>query len=214
MAIYRLLSLIALVFVAGGALPRNVRAQAPVADVVTQAFFDGIINQAAADCAGKNFYTRQAFLDAVNSYSDFGWFGTADDSKREIAAFFAHVTHETGRAPQGPKPNSCLWVIFFRKIFPPSQVRSQLAHQIAKNEDASGQEIDSKDQRFSSERSIFPPTDQSRTSSQQADFGQRPNILAQSSSLKTSPAPINRELPAQKKGTLSPKNQTQRLVKH
>ncbi|XP_008222517.1 PREDICTED: endochitinase EP3-like [Prunus mume] len=96
MASYRLLSLIALVFVAGGALPRNVRAQAPVADVVTQAFFDGIINQAAADCAGKNFYTRQAFLDAVNSYSDFGRFGTADDSKREIAAFFAHVTHETG----------------------------------------------------------------------------------------------------------------------
>ncbi|BFG15878.1 endochitinase EP3 [Prunus yedoensis var. nudiflora] len=96
MAIYRLLSLIALVFVAGGALPRNVRAQAPVADVVTQAFFDGIINQAAADCAGKNFYTRQAFLDAVSSYSDFGQFGTADDSKREIAAFFAHVTHETG----------------------------------------------------------------------------------------------------------------------
>ncbi|CAL8992990.1 unnamed protein product [Prunus brigantina] len=93
------LSLIALVFVAGGALPRNVRAQAPVADVipgpslvVTQAFFDGIINQAAADCAGKNFYTRQTFLDAVNSYSDFGRFGTADDSKREIAAFFAHVS--------------------------------------------------------------------------------------------------------------------------
>ncbi|XP_021801673.1 endochitinase EP3-like [Prunus avium] len=96
MAIHRLLSLIALLFVAGGALPRNVRAQAPVADVVTQAFFDGIINQAAADCAGKNFYTRQAFLDAVSSYSDFGQFGTADDSKREIAAFFAHVTHETG----------------------------------------------------------------------------------------------------------------------
>lgn len=102
MAIYPrnnyLLNLIAVAFVAAGALlPTSVTAQAAVADIVTQAFFDGIINQAAADCAGKNFYTRQSFLDAVNSYSDFGRTGSADDSKREIAAFFAHVTHETGR---------------------------------------------------------------------------------------------------------------------
>ncbi|KAM1989992.1 hypothetical protein ACFX15_031290 [Malus domestica] len=101
MAIYPknnyLLSLIAVAFVAAGALlPTSVTAQTPVSDIVTQAFFDGIINQAAADCAGKNFYTRQSFLDAVNSYSDFGSTGSADDSKREIAAFFAHVTHETG----------------------------------------------------------------------------------------------------------------------
>ncbi|XP_020578990.1 chitinase 5 [Phalaenopsis equestris] len=68
-----------------------------VADVVTQAFFDGIIGQAGSGCEGKTFYTRQAFLDAVNQkYSDFGQDATADDSKREIAAFFAHVTHETG----------------------------------------------------------------------------------------------------------------------
>ncbi|XP_009368179.2 endochitinase EP3-like [Pyrus x bretschneideri] len=101
MAIYPrnnyLLNLIAVAFVAAGALlPTSVTAQAAVGDIVTQAFFDGIINQAAADCAGKNFYTRQSFLDAVNSYSDFGRTGSADDSKREIAAFFAHVTHETG----------------------------------------------------------------------------------------------------------------------
>ncbi|GLT66499.1 hypothetical protein SLA2020_388600 [Shorea laevis] len=51
---------------------------------------------ASGDCAGKSFYTRAAFLDALNSYTEFGTTGTADDSKREIAAFFAHVTHETG----------------------------------------------------------------------------------------------------------------------
>uniref|UniRef100_A0A2P2IRY0 chitinase n=1 Tax=Rhizophora mucronata TaxID=61149 RepID=A0A2P2IRY0_RHIMU len=67
-----------------------------VAAVVTPAFFNGIINQAAASCAGKSFYTRDAFLTAVNSYSQFGKLGSSDDSKREIAAFFAHVTHETG----------------------------------------------------------------------------------------------------------------------
>ncbi|RVW88601.1 hypothetical protein VitviT2T_007566 [Vitis vinifera] len=67
-----------------------------VADVVTEDFFDGIINQVDASCTGKNFYTRCAFLDALNSYPEFGQGGYANDSKREIAAFFAHATHETG----------------------------------------------------------------------------------------------------------------------
>ncbi|KAF9613750.1 hypothetical protein IFM89_010480 [Coptis chinensis] len=67
-----------------------------VADIVTPEFFNGIINQAGADCAGKNFYSRDRFLEALNSYPQFGRVGTQDDSKREIAAFFAHVTHETG----------------------------------------------------------------------------------------------------------------------
>lgn len=69
----------------------------PVSDIVTDSFFNGIIDQAGASCAGKNFYSRGAFLDALNSYSQFGKIGSLDDSKREIAAFFAHVTHETGR---------------------------------------------------------------------------------------------------------------------
>jgi hypothetical protein len=67
-----------------------------VADIVTQDFFNGIINQADASCAGKNFYTRVAFLDALNSFNQFGKIGSTDDSKREIAAFFAHVTREIG----------------------------------------------------------------------------------------------------------------------
>ncbi|PIN15008.1 Chitinase [Handroanthus impetiginosus] len=70
---------------------------AKVSDIVTDAFFNGIINQAQANCAGKRFYTRAAFLQAVGSYPTFGTTGSADDSKREIAAFFAHVTHETGQ---------------------------------------------------------------------------------------------------------------------
>ncbi|KAB1219456.1 Chitinase 5 [Morella rubra] len=67
-----------------------------VADIVTDSFFNGILNQASGDCPGKSFYTRAAFLNALNSYSQFGQDGSADASKREIAAFFAHVTHETG----------------------------------------------------------------------------------------------------------------------
>ncbi|KAL9240676.1 hypothetical protein vseg_014867 [Gypsophila vaccaria] len=68
-----------------------------VSDIVTQAFFDGIIGQAAASCPGKNFYTRDAFLNAVGAYPQFGTSGSTDDNKREIAAFFAHVAHETGQ---------------------------------------------------------------------------------------------------------------------
>ncbi|XP_047977589.1 endochitinase EP3-like [Salvia hispanica] len=67
-----------------------------VADIVTDAFFSGIADQAASSCAGKGFYTRSAFLDALASYPGFGTVGSTDDSRREIAAFFAHVTHETG----------------------------------------------------------------------------------------------------------------------
>ncbi|CBI24652.3 unnamed protein product, partial [Vitis vinifera] len=86
---------ILIVGVLAGALPGPVLAQ-NCGYVVTNGFFNGILNQADASCAGKNFYTRRAFLDALNSYPQFGQGGSADDSKREIAAFFAHVTHETG----------------------------------------------------------------------------------------------------------------------
>ncbi|CAI9108586.1 OLC1v1008230C1 [Oldenlandia corymbosa var. corymbosa] len=67
-----------------------------VASIVSDAFFNGIANQAGSWCEGKGFYTRSAFLSAASSYPAFGTTGSTDDAKREIAAFFAHVTHETG----------------------------------------------------------------------------------------------------------------------
>ncbi|GAB4830140.1 Endochitinase ep3 [Ancistrocladus abbreviatus] len=67
-----------------------------VPDIVTDEFFNGIIDQSASTCAGVKFYTRAVFLEALESYPDFGTTGSVDDSKREIAAFFGHVTHETG----------------------------------------------------------------------------------------------------------------------
>ncbi|KAL1544849.1 chitinase [Salvia divinorum] len=67
-----------------------------VEEVVTDAFFTGIANAAGAECPDRGFYTRAAFLNALGSFRGFGTDGTADDSRREIAAFFAHVAHETG----------------------------------------------------------------------------------------------------------------------
>ncbi|MFE7132106.1 chitinase [Streptomyces sp. NPDC057638] len=67
-----------------------------VAEVVTEAFFNAILDQADDTSAGKSFYTREAFLGALDSYSSFAGEGSKEDRLREIAAFFAHVTHETG----------------------------------------------------------------------------------------------------------------------
>ncbi|KAG6726840.1 hypothetical protein I3842_02G100300 [Carya illinoinensis] len=89
-----ILTLILVVTLAGVLFPSNVEGQT-VADIVTDDFFNGILNQATGDCPGKSFYTRAAFLSALSSYNQFGS-GSADESKREIAAFFANVAHETG----------------------------------------------------------------------------------------------------------------------
>ncbi|XVF65740.1 hypothetical protein PTKIN_Ptkin09bG0274200 [Pterospermum kingtungense] len=67
-----------------------------IADIVTAEFFDGILNQAAATCVGRNFYSRGVFLDALNSFTQFARTGTEEETRREIAAFFAHASHETG----------------------------------------------------------------------------------------------------------------------
>uniref|UniRef100_A0A7N2MTW3 Chitin-binding type-1 domain-containing protein n=1 Tax=Quercus lobata TaxID=97700 RepID=A0A7N2MTW3_QUELO len=68
-----------------------------VPDIVTDEFFNGLLDQADSNCAGKYFYSRDAFLEAHNSYSEFGGDNSVDDSKREIAALFANVAHEIAR---------------------------------------------------------------------------------------------------------------------
>ncbi|KHN06179.1 Endochitinase PR4 [Glycine soja] len=68
-----------------------------VADIVTPEFFNAIIDEAEDHCAGKNFYSRDAFLDALIAYNHFARTASSYDSKREIAAAFAHFTHETRR---------------------------------------------------------------------------------------------------------------------
>ncbi|KAK6930497.1 Glycoside hydrolase, family 19, catalytic, partial [Dillenia turbinata] len=66
-----------------------------VGDIVTDDFSIGIINPADDNCAGISLYTRSAFLDAASCYSQFDTIGFVDDSKCEVAASFAHVTHKT-----------------------------------------------------------------------------------------------------------------------
>ncbi|XP_073308809.1 chitinase 5-like [Primulina huaijiensis] len=70
---------------------RNISA----ADIVTDAFFNGIADNGGPNCPGKEFYSRTVFLESLDPYPRFAS-GSNDVAKREIAAFFAHVTHETG----------------------------------------------------------------------------------------------------------------------
>lgn len=91
---------------------------------VTPAFFDGIIGQASASCAGKRFYSRNAFLSAARQYPQFG------DTKREIAAFFAHVTHETGRKII-PMQYSLSLVILYTYIYLYMYIRMHLKNCIS-----------------------------------------------------------------------------------
>ncbi|XP_010526405.1 PREDICTED: basic endochitinase CHB4-like [Tarenaya hassleriana] len=63
-----------------------------LSSILTQSFFDYIINQADNSCVGKRFYTRNSFLSAANTFPDF----TRTVNRREVAAMFAHFTHETG----------------------------------------------------------------------------------------------------------------------
>ncbi|CAA0833299.1 homolog of carrot EP3-3 chitinase [Striga hermonthica] len=67
-----------------------------VTDIVTDAFFNKILKKSQPSCKGKGFYTRSAFLQALRDYPELGTQGPVEASKREVAAFFAHVTHETG----------------------------------------------------------------------------------------------------------------------
>ncbi|XP_048127757.1 endochitinase EP3-like [Rhodamnia argentea] len=48
-----------------------------VEDSVTEAFFDGIIREAAESCEGKGFSSRGTFLEVMGSYPQFGRSGVS-----------------------------------------------------------------------------------------------------------------------------------------
>ena len=70
-------------------------AQDSVSSIITSAIFDQFLSQRSSAPA-NGFYTYAAFLAAAAAYSGFGTSGSSDVQKRELAAFFANVAHETG----------------------------------------------------------------------------------------------------------------------
>ncbi|GJZ77648.1 chitin-binding, type 1 protein [Tanacetum coccineum] len=77
-----------------------------VASIVTSSMFDQMLKyRNDPRCRANGFYTYNAFINAANSFNGFGTTGSADDRKRELAAFFAQTSHETtggwSTAPDG-----------------------------------------------------------------------------------------------------------------
>nr|XP_043620862.1 endochitinase [Erigeron canadensis] len=77
-----------------------------VASIVTQSVFDEMLKyRNDPRCRANGFYSYTAFLNAASAYPGFGTTGTADDRKRELAAFFGQTSHETtggwATAPDG-----------------------------------------------------------------------------------------------------------------
>ena len=66
-----------------------------VSSIITSDIFDQFLSQRNSAPA-NGFYTYDAFLDAAGSYGGFGTTGGSDVQKRELAAFFANIAHETG----------------------------------------------------------------------------------------------------------------------
>ena len=82
--------------------------------LVPQSLFEQMfLHRATAPCQG-GFYTYRAFVDAAASFPDFAQQGTTDDRKRELAAFFANIAHETtggwATAPDGPYAWGLCWI--------------------------------------------------------------------------------------------------------
>ncbi|XP_057862197.2 endochitinase 4-like [Cryptomeria japonica] len=69
-----------------------------IESIITRDFFNRIKSGIAASCKGNNFYTYSGFTSAAqaSNFAGFGTSGSLEVRKRELAAFFANVAHETG----------------------------------------------------------------------------------------------------------------------
>ena len=66
-----------------------------VSAIITSRIFNRFLpRRSAAPASG--FYTYAYFLAAARAYNGFGSTGGSDVRKRELAAFFANIAHETG----------------------------------------------------------------------------------------------------------------------
>ncbi|KAJ0528254.1 putative chitinase [Helianthus annuus] len=78
-----------------------------VGAIVTSSVFDQMLKyRNDPRCKANGFYAYNAFINAARSYNGFGTTGSAEDRRRELAAFFAQTSHETtggwSSAPDGP----------------------------------------------------------------------------------------------------------------
>ncbi|KAF6995265.1 hypothetical protein CFC21_011794 [Triticum aestivum] len=67
-----------------------------VGSVITRSVYASMLpNRDNSLCPARGFYTYDAFIAAANTFPGFGTTGSADDIKRDLAAFFGQTSHET-----------------------------------------------------------------------------------------------------------------------
>ena len=98
----------------GNQSPGSDPGQAAIESLIPAALFEQLfLHRSTAPCQGA-FYTYRAFLDATLAFPSFAQQGSTDDRKRELAAFFANVAHETtggwASAPDGPYAWGLCWI--------------------------------------------------------------------------------------------------------
>ena len=66
-----------------------------VSSIITKDIFNQFLPQRHSPVA-NGVYTYAMFIEAANAFGGFGTTGTDHTRRHELAAFFAHVAHETG----------------------------------------------------------------------------------------------------------------------
>ena len=67
-----------------------------ISSIITKDLFEEMLKHRNDEsCAGKGFYTYDAFIAAARSFNGFGTTGDDDTRKRELAAFFAQTSYRT-----------------------------------------------------------------------------------------------------------------------
>lgn len=70
--------------------------------VITQSVYESMVpNRDNSLCPAQGFYTYDALVAAVNSFPAFGTSGSDEQMKRELAAFFGQVSHDTTGGTKG-----------------------------------------------------------------------------------------------------------------
>ncbi|KAF6995264.1 hypothetical protein CFC21_011794 [Triticum aestivum] len=73
-----------------------------VGSVITRSVYASMLpNRDNSLCPARGFYTYDAFIAAANTFPGFGTTGSADDIKRDLAAFFGQTSHETTGGTRG-----------------------------------------------------------------------------------------------------------------
>ncbi|KAJ7541377.1 hypothetical protein O6H91_10G057000 [Diphasiastrum complanatum] len=78
-----------------------------VSSIITSNLFESMLkHRDDQSCKAHGFYTYNSFINAASSFQGFGTTGDLATQKRELAAFFAQISHETtggwSAAPDGP----------------------------------------------------------------------------------------------------------------